>query len=85
MSDDYILTNSQVAALTRRLVDTVLEFKLDAQIAHTEHLRLQAETNRLRAALESICMMDISWVGDAFKMKDIARAALTRKETHEQD
>lgn len=40
---------------------------------------LRAEVERLRAALLAICMMDISWVGDAFKIKDIARAALEEK------
>lgn len=38
--------------------------------------KLEAENERLRAAAEAICMMDISWVGDAFKLKDTARAAL---------
>ena len=49
--------------------------------AADEITRLRAEVERLRAALEAICMMDISWVGDAFKLKDIARAALG--DTHE--
>lgn len=34
---------------------------------------------RLRAALDAICMMDISWVGDAWKLKDIARAELEER------
>ena len=40
---------------------------------------LRAENERLRAALDAICIMDISWVGDAFKLKDRARAALEEK------
>lgn len=38
---------------------------------------LTARVAELEAALEAIRMMDISWVGDAFKLKDIACAALT--------
>jgi hypothetical protein len=53
----------------------------DCLIAEVEQNRIDLEeyrrdVERLRAALEAICMMDISWVGDAFKLKDIARAAL---------
>ncbi len=53
---------------------TSLIAEADQNAIDLEEYRRDVE--KLRAALEAICMMDISWVGDAFKLKDIARAAL---------
>ena len=78
-----------------RLTAEVESLKVEARISYAEGFhdgdengskikrefveKLESETKKLRAALEAICMMDISWVGDAFKLKDIARAALEGK------
>ncbi len=53
---------------------TSLTAEVEQNAIDLEEYRRDVE--KLRAALEAICMMDISWVGDAFKLKDIARAAL---------
>ena len=72
--DGYVqLLTDQNARLTAevRVRQTIVEEARDERDAAL------ADVERLRAALEAICMMDISWVGDAFKLKDIARAALS--------